>query len=115
MNAKSSRRVPTRFGRDIHFELTPQLGPFAPDAARSQFEALKTRLMQRVLQSATDAALRHQLHLAANEAAAVAWTTPFPLLVLPMLLEEKTAEVHDYTLRQEQVRLDTPHYASDEA
>ena len=26
---------------------------------------------------------------AANEASAIAWTTPFPLLVLPTLLEEK--------------------------
>ena len=58
---------------------------------------------QPLLTETTDAVLRRQLRLAANEAAAVAWTTPFPLLVLPVLLEEKSEEAQQYSRRQAEV------------
>jgi hypothetical protein len=96
-------RVPTRFDPDIRFVLTPRFPPRTHDPIQTTFEDLKTRLLQPVLNHTLNPDLRRQLRLAANEAAAVAWTTPFPLLFLPALLEEKTAEVHRHALRQVEV------------
>ena len=40
---------------------------------------------------------------AANEAAALAWLTPFPLLVLPALLDEKAEAARRQAERQQTV------------
>jgi len=93
--------VPTRFGRATHFDLEPHFAPLIVQHLQIRFESLKKRLLQPVLTAAPDPGLRRQLRLAANEAAAVAWTTPFPLLFLPALLEEKAVEVHAYVARQQ--------------
>ncbi len=104
MNSQSTpRQVPTRFGRATRFNLTPRFSP-VDTHVQTRFEQLKTRLLKPVLQETSDAVMRRQLRLAANEAAAVAWTTPYPLLMLPVLLEEKAAEVHQYAAHQEQVQ-----------
>jgi hypothetical protein len=97
-------QVPTRFGRETRFELTPKYHSFTTEQTQSTFQALKARLLEPVLENTVDPRVRRQINLAANEAAALAWTTPVPLLVLPVLLEEKAAEVEDYALRQEQVQ-----------
>ncbi len=96
--------VRPRFSRETRFEVRPTFAPVASQDMQRTFEQLKARLLKPVLHKTADPDLRRQLSLAANEAAAVAWTTPYPLLVLPMLLQEKAAEVHQYTLRQEQVQ-----------
>jgi len=44
------------------------------------------------------------LRLAAIEAEALAWLTPFPHLFLPVLLEEKLDAARQYVTRQDQVR-----------
>jgi hypothetical protein len=54
-----------------------------------QLERLRERLLAPLLSSVANPALIHQLRRVANEAAALAWLTACPLLVLPMLLEEK--------------------------
>ena len=99
-----TQRVPTRFGRETRFQLTPKVNSITRDQARSVFHELKTRLLRPILNEAAGASMRKQLRLAANEAAAVAWTTPFPLLALPLLLEEKTSEVQQYMVRQERLQ-----------
>ena len=45
------------------------------------------------------------LRLAAGEAEALAWLTPFPHLFLPVLLEEKIDTVRQYVARQERARV----------
>jgi hypothetical protein len=72
--------------------------PPAPFRAtqESEFERLKTRLLDRQLAEAATPELNAPLRRAANEAAALAWNTLFPLLVFPALFEEKT----DAALRQ---------------
>jgi hypothetical protein len=94
------RRVPTRFDRQTRFKLEPKYESLAGNMTQSTFEQLKARLINPVLSETSDPGLRHQLRLAANEAAAVAWTTAFPLLVLPVLMEEKAAEVQRYASRE---------------
>jgi hypothetical protein len=44
------------------------------------------------------------LRRAANEAAAIAWMTPFPLLFFPALFEEKTAAARRQAAQQQKVR-----------
>jgi hypothetical protein len=56
-----------------------------------QLESLKERLLIPLLASVENAALIHELRWVANEAAALAWFTVCPALVLPALLEEKVS------------------------
>jgi len=83
-------KVPTKFAPETRFELRPV--PPAPFRAtqETQFERLKTRLLARELAEAPTPELNTPLRRAANEAAALAWNTLFPLLVFPVLFEEKT-------------------------
>lgn len=94
------RRVQASFGRETRFGVCPR---FDTHARQRAVERLKSRLLEPLLDTAESAPLRRHLELAANEAAAVAWTTSFPLLTFPVLFEEKSAEVYQYTARQEAV------------
>jgi len=71
------------------FELRP--APPAPFRVtrETEFERLKTRLLAKRLAGAKPE-LNAPLRRAANEAAALAWVTFYPLLVFPVLFEEKT-------------------------
>jgi hypothetical protein len=101
---EKNKKVPTRFGPEARFAVTPV--PAAPfrGTQETEIERLKGRLLRETLDTATDAELYAPLRHAANEAAALAWTTPFPLLVLPSLFEEKVREAQRYVERQQAVR-----------
>ena len=58
-------------------------------AMEEQLERLKEQLLAPLLSSIENAALIQELRWVANEAAALAWFTVCPVLVLPTLLEEK--------------------------
>ena len=79
------------FEPGTRFEVTP--APAAPfrGTQETELERLKARLLTRLLDS-VEAPLYAPYRRAANEAAAMAWTTSFPLLVFPALLEEKARE-----------------------
>src|SRR5262249_41293032 len=96
--------VPTQFGPEIRFDIRP--APVAPFRANleTQFERLKNELLRQQLEETVDGRLNSPLRRAANEAAALAWVTPFPLLVFPLLFEEKPQEALVQTERQEQIR-----------
>ena len=100
MNAKY-QRVPTRFAPETQFEV-----PAVPFRARqeTELERLKNRLLQELLQETPDAELNAPLRHAANEAAALVWTTPYPLLFLPALMEEKARSARLQTTRQAHMR-----------
>jgi hypothetical protein len=89
MNA-NYRRVPTEFGPETGFEVRP--APAAPFRAvqESRFERLKRELLNECLTTSWQPELNSSLRRAANEAAALAWMTPYPLLVFPVLFEERT-------------------------
>jgi hypothetical protein len=82
-------KVPTEFGPETCFELRP--APPAPFRAlqENEFERLKNKLLAQQLHGAAPG-LNAPLRRAANDAAALAWATVFPLLVFPVLFEEKT-------------------------
>ena len=87
---KYTTKVPAEFGPETRFELRPM--PPAPFRAtrETEFERLKTRLLAKQL-AGTKPELNAPLRRAANEAAALAWVTFYPLLVFPVLFEEKPA------------------------
>ena len=103
MNA-NYRRVPTQFGPETGFEVKPI--PPAPFRARqeAELERLKTRLLAERLETCREAQSDGQLRRAANEAAALAWVTPYPLLVFPALFDEKAEAALLRADRQAQVR-----------
>ena len=88
---KNQNRVATQFAPETRFDLQP--GPAAPFRAtqESEFERLKNRLLTEQLAVTTTPGLNPPLQRAANEAAALAWVTQFPLLVFPVLFAEKIA------------------------
>lgn len=106
----NARRVPTRFSRPTRFNLEPTFAALQAQRQKA-FEELKARLLTPVLDAALEPTFRRQMHLAANEAAAIAWLTPFPLLFLPALLEEKAAQVRQYAVRQEEIQQTAEDYA----
>jgi hypothetical protein len=81
-------RIPAEFAAETRFELRPK--PTIPFRAFQEkaFERLKNRLLVQELTEAPE--LNVPLQRAANDAAALAWATVFPLLVFPVLFEEKT-------------------------
>lgn len=97
------RRVPTEFGPETRFEVRPF--PVAPFRAEreNEFERLKGRLLAGRLEELWDARHNSLVRRAANEAAALAYTTPVPLLVFPVLFAEKTEEALLHAGRQERV------------
>jgi hypothetical protein len=100
---KNKRFVPARSGPETRFELRP--APPAPFRVtqETEFERLKGRLLAEQLQQATTVKLNAPLRRAANEAAALAWVTLFPLLVFPVLFQEKTAAAVRQAERQARI------------
>lgn len=103
MNAEY-RRVPTRFAPEIRFEVRP--APPAPFRAtqENELELLKKRLLRAYLEERAGADRSSYVRRAANEAAALAWVTPYPLLVFPDLFEEKVQTLLLQAARQKSVR-----------
>jgi len=66
-------------------------------------EELKQRLLQESAWARSGSAALTCLRRAAEEAASLAWTTPFPLLVLPELFSEKAAEACVRAQRQRDI------------
>ena len=99
MNAKY-RKLAARFAPETRFALTPVVSVPFRATLNDALDRLKDRLLRELLQSTTDPELNPLLRRAANEATALAWTTPYPLLVLPTLLEEKADAARRYARHQ---------------
>lgn len=75
-------------------------------------ERLKASLLRKRSALEANTAEREWLTRAATEAAALALTTKYPLLVLPELLNEKERAVRGYLKRQAEVREKTQEWMS---
>ena len=102
-NYTTLNRVPTTFGEETQFELRPVTSAAFRAALEAEFERLKTKLLARELDQAISPDLETPLERAANEAAALAWETVFPLLVFPALFEEKAAVALRQSKRQARI------------
>jgi hypothetical protein len=97
--------VPTEFGPNTRFSL-PVL-PTAPTyrgALENELERLKDRLLAAELARTINLEANVLLRRAANEAVALVWLTPFPLLLLPALFEEKARVARRTVSRQALIR-----------
>jgi len=105
MNTKYTplNRVPTEFEAETQFALRPTAGATFRAALEMEFERLKARLLAREVDEANTPDLEAPLERAANEAAALAWETIVPLLVFPVLFEEKTAAALRQSKRQARI------------
>jgi len=91
-----------RAGSD--FEPSPLLLSPRRGALETQLEQLKERLLEPILNSVESAALVQEIRWVANEAAALAWFTVCPILVLPALLDEKVHFALHWWERQQNIR-----------
>ena len=98
------QRVPTRFAPETRFKVKPV--PAAPlrGTLETELDRLKLRLLQPLLSETQAPELNARIRRAANEAAAVAWMTSFPLLMFPALLIEKAQEARRQSAKQQCVR-----------
>src|SRR5213595_1065622 len=98
----NKNRINAAFAPETRFDVRPV--PPAPFRAtlENEFERLKLRLLVEQLREA-EAGLNAPLRRAANEAAALAWATLFPLLVFPVLFEEKLETAFRQARRQARI------------
>jgi len=94
------KRLRPRFAAATRFTLP--LEPAAPfrGALETQLELLKGRLLRELLAASETPSHDALLRRATDDAAALAWTTPFPLLLLPELVREKAESARHYARRQ---------------
>lgn len=94
-------KVPTLFAEEARFELEPRL---EEHRSEERFTELKDGLLDGVIQESATLALHKRFEQAAGEAAGIAWTTEFPLLVFPTLFEELTAKARLRAAREEMIK-----------
>ena len=70
---------------------------------KEAFASLHEKLLHRTLEETETLGLHAVLRAAANDAASLAWTTAFPLLVYPALLAEKLANARFQETRRERI------------
>lgn len=76
---------------------------FEREALARKFADLKENLLGETLDESENLALHARLKHAANEAAGVAWTTGFPLLVFPALFDEFTRRERARASQQQRI------------
>ena len=96
-------KLPIEFAPESSFDVPARFEPLNRKSLRA-LEQLKQTLLQAELNAEPNAQLRRFLQHAAHEAASLAWATPYPLLFLPALMEEKQREVRAHALRQQAIR-----------
>ncbi len=92
------RRVPTQFAPPTRFKVKPIAARANRVATNARLEGLKKQLLAQHLSESKD--LAPVLRRAAEEAASLAWATPYPLLFLPELLQEKVAAARRQYVQQ---------------
>lgn len=101
------RQVKTRFAPVTRFDLAASVPVPPRGPVEGELEQLKARLLQPLLTATVDPGQAAPLQRAANEAASLAWFTPFPLLFFPALLDEKVRAAQRQHARQRQIREQT--------
>jgi hypothetical protein len=100
MNGSSRQRVTSKTGWPGCRSLAGYHGQEA-----DPLQVLKNQLLAGHLADVRDAELEMRLRRAADESASIAWATTYPLLTLPELLLEKTAQALAQHERQREIQL----------
>ena len=98
------RKIRARFAPQTRFEVSPMAGSPYRAEVESRFETLKRQLLDEKLDALWDTRATSHLRRAANEAASLAWITPYPLLVFPELFAEKVNAAVAVAERQDKIR-----------
>jgi hypothetical protein len=96
------RTVPTAFLRSASFEVEPV--HLDRHEVEEQFAQLKNHLLDHLSDEEESTRSREALKLAANEAAGLAWTTGYPLLVFPALFAEFARKVECRQRKQKRIK-----------
>jgi len=97
------KKVTARFQPETRFEVVPTPAVPFRGTQETELERLKARLLKELIDQTPDREQYALLRRAANEAAGLAWFTPFPLLFFPGLLEEKARAANSQKARQHDV------------
>ena len=97
-------RVTARFEPETRLEVAPVPAVPFRGTQETELERLKNRLLREWLLQTPDEQLYAPLRRAANEAAALAWFTPSPLLFFPGLFEEMALGALRRGARQQCIR-----------
>jgi hypothetical protein len=108
-------KLAARFRAETRFAVTPTAAVPFRGTQETALDRLKGRLLQQLLTETTDADYYAPLRRAANDAASLAWLTPYPLLFFPALLEEKAQTARRQETKQKQVRRRSPRLLSEAA
>ncbi|MCU0785064.1 MAG: hypothetical protein MUF81_13655 [Verrucomicrobia bacterium] len=98
------RKVPPRLEPETRFDVRSESAAPFRALQETELERLKHRLLRERLAGTAETELSAPLRRAANEAAALAWITAVPLLVFPVLFEEKARTALFQAARQEYIR-----------
>jgi hypothetical protein len=94
------KRVEAHFAPETRFAVVPVAAAPFRGTLETELERLKERLLRQSLAETADADGHALLRRASNEAAALAWTTAFPTLVLPELFREKAGAALRHVRKQ---------------
>jgi len=97
-----------RFRKETRFDVCPIVTAPFRGPIETRLEQLKHSLLQPVLRGTHNAELSSRLNWAAQEAAGLAWLTPFPLLMFPALFEEKITAARKSWVKQQKIRRGPP-------
>jgi len=105
---KTTHKLRTKFRPETHFALrAANEAPFRA-CLETEFERLKNRLLTETLLDIAQPELNAAIRRAANEAAALAWVSAHPLLLFPVLFEEKVRHVLSHAERQARIFANSP-------
>lgn len=95
------KNVPTLFAEEARFELEPRLDEHRDE---NRFSQLKDGLLGELITETETLALHKQFQHAAGEAAGLAWTTEFPLLLFPTLFDELVSKARLREAREQMIK-----------
>ena len=105
----SARFTSLDFEYGDEFELEPR---YERQELEDRFAGLKDELLGSLLGETQTLDLHPRFKQAANEAAGLAWTTEYPLLVFPALFDELARRERARQNRQQQILAQTEHLMS---
>jgi hypothetical protein len=98
-----NRKLNAYFDPETEFEADVLRG----EPLKQAFAGLQEALINETLEDTETLALHGPVKQAANEAAGIAWTTPFPLLVFPTLFQEKVDRARKQQGQAERIKAQT--------
>lgn len=104
MSSRYKQKVPVFYEESDRFNLEPVFSEPGKEQLEQQFALLKEALLENLIEETQTLALRKRFEQAAGEAAGIAWTTEFPLLVFPALFEEFTSSARKRESRQQRIK-----------